>query len=98
MQESRGSMGATRNTYCEIPWIGLTLDSKGRPQICCEAGRGEDLNASSSSIDEMRNSPDFREVRRELLAGGQPALCRKCWDDEKVGITSLRQARGHGLL
>lgn len=95
------------STYCEIPWIGVTLDSHGRPQACCEAlgtevsyvdDRGAPLNASTHTFEEIRNSPAFRQIRRELLAGEKPKACNRCWQDEGVGITSLRQNRGHGLL
>ena len=55
-------------TYCEIPWVGLTLDARGQPQVCCEAlGTGGGLNSATHSFDEIRNSPDFRDIRKAML-------------------------------
>jgi MoaA/NifB/PqqE/SkfB family radical SAM enzyme len=97
-----------KDTFCQIPWVGLTSNSLGQPIVCCQASadgtgdryvddQGRPLNTKDHSFDEIRNSPLFRKVRRELLEGGKPKVCQKCWKDEAAGIASLRQVRGNSV-
>jgi len=73
-------------TVCAVPWMHLNFEPSGRVMPCCltsthnyDAG---DLN--KQTVEEIWNSPNQRSLRRTMMEGKEPEICRKCFDKEKV--------------
>jgi sulfatase maturation enzyme AslB (radical SAM superfamily) len=52
---------------------------------------GENYHASRDSFLQARNSDVMKELRRDLLSGKKPEVCRLCWQEESVGTVSRRK-------
>lgn len=55
--------------------------------ICCRAQAHQPLTSYSQSF----SHGQIQQLRQDLLAGIQNPICRVCWEDESVGLTSTRQ-------
>lgn len=92
------------NTFCVLPWIHLATHPHGDVTPCCEAdhttrnssshnivdGKHQILNLHTHSIKEIINSDSFREIRKQMLSGKQPDVCRMCYKKEEKGMESKR--------
>lgn len=43
------------------------------------------------TLEEFINDPAIMNLRKEMLAGGKPSACNRCWNLEDAGIKSFRQ-------
>jgi len=43
-------------------------------------------------LEQVWNSPDYVNLRKQMLVGERPEMCSRCWKEEDAGIESLRQA------
>lgn len=82
------------NYPCYRPWLTFTVLWDGRVSLCCADFDGQtvlgDLN--TSSIKEVWNSPAYRQVRRDHLDHGGPAVCQSCdlpRKDSPLWVTKL---------
>jgi hypothetical protein len=50
------------------------------------------------SLEEIWNSESLREVRRQVLCGERPEVCKPCFDLEDQGVESLRQRHINGVI
>ena len=95
----------TRSTFCSLPWIHLATHPHGQVSLCCESDHSnaqnmarnfcenkEDhfLELNRDSVESIRNSEYFREVRQQFLKGAVPKACRNCFDRESRGLESQR--------
>ncbi len=73
-------------TTCAIPWMHLNFEPDGKVVPCCltsaQGYYAGDLN--KSSIDEIWNSDNMKSLRKQMMNGEEPAICRKCFDRERV--------------
>jgi len=82
--------------FCVLPWISLEASPIGTVRPCCLAddeiqdNAGQKFKLLTSSFDQIRNSDQMQQLRKEFIAGEQPATCRKCWAVEASGGTSKR--------
>jgi radical SAM protein with 4Fe4S-binding SPASM domain len=76
----------TKNTLCAVPWMHLNFEPNGKVVPCCLTSHHNyfagDLN--TQSIEEIWNSKNMKELRKEFLAGKEPKICSTCFDREKV--------------
>lgn len=84
------------DALCILPWLHLEVVPEGNAKICCVAretirDKGHPVSVASSSLEEIRNSPYMRSVRKALFDGRQIPVCGYCWDQEKRGERSQRQ-------
>ena len=85
------------STFCIFPWTELCFDIHGYQELCSRSNlvrdeQGEFLSLPlMSEPDEIWNSGPIRKVRRQMLSGELPSICKLCIDSEKEGITSKRQ-------
>lgn len=86
-------------TFCPIPWMHSSIMQDGRFRICCQCIHpphgnmeidGEFVKIQTHTIDEARNTKELKELRKELLNGNKPSLCKLCWDEESSGLESRR--------
>ena len=90
----------SRDTICTIPWNHIAVMQNGEYGICCQcvynaAGRlitgDKPESILTKNINEVRNHPMYVELRRSMLAGEKNPMCKLCWDEESLGLTSKRQ-------
>ncbi len=74
------------NKICAVPWMHLNFEPNGKVIPCCLTSVHEywagDLN--HQSIEEIWNSDNMKKLRREMVTGKEPEICRKCFDRERV--------------
>ena len=101
LEERSGS-----STFCVLPWIHFATRPNGDMRLCCSSnasGAGEDhavglvkmehgqpANFGRETPMEAWNNEYMRSVRTNMLQGNIPVSCRKCFEEEKVGVVSKR--------
>ena len=84
-------------TFCVFPWVHAMTRPHGTMQPCCTStvelkrDSGTPYYLWESSIADVWNSAHYREIRRQMLAGGKVAGCDWCYNLEKVKKRSYRQ-------
>jgi len=84
-----------KDTYCSIPWNHLGIMTNGDIRMCCQMiyppfGRTKVNVKDVKNIDDVRNLPILKQVRKSMLEGKKHSLCKLCWDEEKFGGRSKR--------
>ena len=88
-------------TACPLMWMSQSLRANGDIRICCQAQHGPTggickdeegnvLNARNSDLNNARNSPLAKEVRRTMMNGEWHEECRRCRTEEESGMMSRR--------
>ena len=83
------------STFCVLPFTHLATHPNGDVTPCCESKlkpkNGDKLlNLNTDSIEDIRNSESFTNLRSELKNGIQSTACTFCWKAEKDGLESKR--------
>lgn len=52
---------------------------------------GNVMNFATHTVEQTRNAPILKDIRKALLAGQKHPECIRCWEEEKAGIESSRQ-------
>jgi radical SAM protein with 4Fe4S-binding SPASM domain len=77
--------------FCMIPWIHMHGWPDGRAYPCC---LGEDAhhigNLKQTSMAEIWNDEPMREMRRNMLADQPSKQCTRCYEQESMGFSSMR--------
>ena len=75
-----------RKTVCAVPWMHLAFEPSGKVIPCCLTSSHNyfagDLN--TETIDEIWNSENMKNLRKDMIEGREPKVCNKCFDREKV--------------
>ncbi len=88
-----------QSTICAQPWFGATVKPNGVAGICCEiTDELRDLNVNQHSFADFQNHPKIIEIKNEMLAGGKPSVCWRCWQKEDGGAPSLRHVLNHSYI
>lgn len=91
-------------TFCIIPWVHAFGDERGQLRPCCmtlgdperrlentdPAGRPFTVY-DPGSLEAGWNTPFMQTLRRDMLEGRRPAVCRRCFEEEDLHIRSYRQ-------
>ena len=76
------------DTVCPAVWDHLCVNTMGKNRLCCNAVT-QDKDKFIGNLDKHWN--DLRDgVKKEMLAGNRPEICKSCWKKEESGISSLR--------
>ena len=71
---------------CAVPWVHLNFEPNGKVVPCCLTSHHNyfagDLN--TQTIDEIWNSDNMKNLRKQMIAGEEPKICATCFDREKV--------------
>ena len=79
------------NSFCILPFIHLYAEPKGEMKPCCIAsGFDEPLNLKKSSIDDAFNSPQMKELRKDMMNGTRNKVCDVCYKREDATEHSPR--------
>lgn len=76
------------DTICPAVWDHLCVNTMGKNRLCCNAVT-QDKDKFIGGLSEHWN--DLRDrVKKDMLSGGRPEICKSCWKKEDAGISSLR--------
>lgn len=85
-------MSTNKETFCVIPWVHLNFEPNGKVVPCCLTSHHNyfagDLN--KQSIDEVWNSSNMKNLRKQFLKNEEPSICATCFDRERVTGESAR--------
>jgi sulfatase maturation enzyme AslB (radical SAM superfamily) len=100
---ARNGGTALSNTFCPLPWTHLATHPHGSVTLCCESdmtNRNSEaqnlprefvtLHSTEYDFVKIMNSDLFKQVRKDMLEGKQPAPCSKCYKLEALGNESKR--------
>jgi MoaA/NifB/PqqE/SkfB family radical SAM enzyme len=78
------------------PFTGLATREDGAIKICC---RSQPVGwIQEESLESAWNNTNMQEVRRQVLCGERPEVCKPCFDLEDQGVESLRQRHINGII
>ncbi|MBE9241432.1 twitch domain-containing radical SAM protein [Synechocystis salina LEGE 00031] len=85
-----------------MPFTQAMLLNDGRARLCCRSYQdlqvqGNSLSIHHHTLEEIWNSPIYREIRDQMLAGQIVPACRLCDTVEEEGGTNLRQLMNDSL-
>ena len=70
-------------TFCILPFVHLYLEPKGEMKPCCIAGGfDKPVNLKNTSIEDAFNSPQMKELRKDMLEGKRNKVCDVCYKRE----------------
>lgn len=86
---------------CVLPWIHLATHPIGVVTPCCVADMdngasfaqspdGRNYKLSKDRLKEIANSPRFNEVRKQMINGVEPSVCKNCYFYERNNVGSKR--------
>ena len=83
-------------TFCMHPFTGLATREDGAIKVCC---RSQPIAwIQKESLESAWNNDAMKEVRRQVLCGERPDVCKPCFDLEDQGVESLRQRHINGVI
>jgi sulfatase maturation enzyme AslB (radical SAM superfamily) len=89
----------TTSTICPIPWTHLSIQQNGDFRACCQCiyapygqltSNNKTLNIATADLNEARNHPVLKDLRKSMLQGEKHPLCNLCWKEEEHGLFSKR--------
>lgn len=93
---AESASAAPDDTFCVHPWIHLRLLAEGEAQICCRSRTniskdGTQLSLKTNSFDDLWNSDEMRQIRRDMVDNKYVAGCAECYQEDKSGAISMRK-------
>lgn len=87
-----------KKTFCILPFLHFYTQPDGEVKPCCIAG-GFDTPQSlrKNSIEEIFNSDEYKQLRKDMLTGERNKVCDVCYKKEDAGETSPRHIYNHNL-
>jgi MoaA/NifB/PqqE/SkfB family radical SAM enzyme len=77
---------------CVLPFMHALIQPDGRIKLCCNSENDETMpTVSDTGINDILNNSHHVSVRKQMLAGEYPNVCKKCWKNEELKIESYRQ-------
>ena len=71
------------STYCKLPFLHLYSQPDGELKPCCIAGGFEEsVNLKKMSIESAFNSPQMKELRKDMINGTRNKVCDVCYKRE----------------
>lgn len=76
-------------TFCMHPFTGLATREDGAIKVCC---RSQPIGfIQEESLESAWNNDSMKAIRKQVLSGVRPEVCKPCFDLEDQGVQSLRQ-------
>lgn len=84
----------TGRHFCVLPWIHFHAWPDSRVMPCCVANSALPVSEikSDESIVQMMNSDAYKRMRKAMLNDDYVIECKKCYDIEAAGGTTMRQS------
>lgn len=84
-------------SLCLYPFVQLSTIPSGFIRPCCyytefiaDGDEGRRMNVGRNSLASVWNAPELKRIRTEMLAGRKLIGCGQCYQEDRVGTTSLR--------
>jgi len=78
-------------TFCMLPWTHMHMWPNGDTYPCCLADSRMPIGSShDNTIQELWNSDKMKALRNAMLEGRESQECRRCYEQEKSGLQTLR--------
>lgn len=85
-------MTAPTKTFCILPWIHLYSNPDGSVLPCCVGDWQQPMgNVQNAKIENIFNNKNFKDMRKNMLAGKKCSQCNACYRDEDAGNSSFRK-------
>ena len=79
-------------TFCIYPFMAVSTTTTGNVKSCCRISPDTGIgNINNNNLKDLWNNEILRDLRKKLLNGDKPDLCKTCWKHEDKGIRSMRQ-------
>lgn len=78
------------------PFTGLATREDGAVKVCCRSAPIGFIK--DNTLEELWNNKTMQQVRRQVLCGERPDVCKPCFDLEDQGVESLRQRHINGVI
>ena len=89
VKNESGPLNNQSKTFCLHPFTGLATREDGAIKVCC---RSQPIGQiQNNTLENIWNGVEMREIRRQVMCGERPAVCKPCFDLEDQGVESLRQ-------
>lgn len=90
-----------KKSFCILPWMHLATHPIGTVTPCCVTDMtnnvstsvnedGNHLFLSKDTLEDITNSKNFNEIRKQMLNGEFPSVCQRCYKYDDNGIESKR--------
>jgi len=81
-----------KDTICAIPWMHLNFEPNGKVVPCCLTSHHNYFagDLKTQSIEEIWNSDNMKNLRKQMINGERPKICDTCWNKEDVTGVSGR--------
>lgn len=87
--------------FCTLPWLHLATHPIGVVTPCCvsdmkngasfsQSPEGKNYKLSKDPLPEIANSPRFNKVRKQMIQGIEPDVCKNCYFYERNKVGSKR--------
>ena len=81
-----------KKTFCPAPWFQIRNRNDLTKSACCRMyWTSNDPQSKFQEPLEALNSQTYINIRENLHKGIEDSNCKRCWQDEKIGLQSLRQ-------
>jgi hypothetical protein len=78
-------------SFCVRPWIHQHIATNGSIRICCVAQEENvEFRAGYDNLKDSFNSKTLKRIRNQMLIGEWPKECKRCEEEEAVGIDTAR--------
>ena len=78
-------------TFCMAPWVGVSVSTNGQVKTCPISSTVIG-NCNSQSLHEIWNSKEMKLLRANMLSEQTIPSCKNCYNNEQLGIKSLRNS------
>ena len=79
--------------FCIIPWIHMHAFPTGQAYPCCLSDSNHPIgNLHTNTMREVWNSPAYKEIRSNMMIEKECKECTKCYEQERHGFVSMRNA------
>ena len=83
-------------SFCILPWISLTINTKGEITPCCiNHFKLADSTEISNNQNEILNHPSFLKLRKGMMLGSLPLHFKQC---SVTGKKTLREIKNESLI
>jgi MoaA/NifB/PqqE/SkfB family radical SAM enzyme len=96
VKKESGPLNNQSKTFCMHPFTGLATREDGAVKVCCRSAPIG--NIRDSTLEEIWNNDTMQLVRKQVLCGERPDVCKPCFDLEDQGVESLRQRHINGVI
>ncbi len=81
----------SKKNFCISPWVHIHTWPNGNVYPCCMTPM-EDVvgNLKDNSLEEIWNSPNMKQLRKDFLDDKRPNSCKRCFEVEDSGQSSVR--------